>query len=51
MMMMNVESSHFDRKFVLVWLGLVLWHIINCRLFNVKSISIHINSSLSKNSV
>ena len=33
------------------WFGLVLWHINHCRLFNAKSIFIHINSSISKNSV
>ena len=32
----------------LVW---VLWHINHCRLFNAKSIFIHINSSISNNSV
>ena len=30
----------------LVWIGLVLRHISNCRLFNAKSIFIHINSSI-----
>ena len=28
-------------------IGLVLWHIIYCWLFNIKSIFIHINSSIS----
>ena len=28
-----------------------LWHINHCRLFNAKSIFIHINSSISNNSV
>ena len=32
----------------LAWFGLVLWHINHCRLFNTKSIFIHINSSISK---
>ena len=33
--------------FGLVWFGLVfLWHINHCRLFNVKSVFIHINSSI-----
>ena len=31
--------------------GLVLWHINHCRLFNAKYIFIHINSSISSNSV
>ena len=36
------------------WCGLVwfiLWHINHCRLFHAKSIFIHINSSISNNSV
>ena len=40
----NLEKS-------LVWFGLVLWHINHCRLLNAKSIFIHINSSISNNSV
>ena len=36
---------------VLNLFGLVLWHINHCRLFNAKSILIHINSSISNNSV
>ena len=35
----------------LLWFGLVLWHINHCRLFNAKSIFIHINSSISNCSV
>ena len=35
----------------LVWFSLVLWHINHCWLFNVKSIFIHKNSSISNNSV
>ena len=35
----------------MVWFGWVLWHINNCWLFNAKSIFIHINSSISNNSV
>ena len=31
--------------------GLVLWHINLCRLFNAKSIFIHIKNSISNNSV
>ena len=38
-------------KFVDKMFGLVLWHINPCRLFNAKSIFIHINSSISNNSV
>ena len=34
-----------------LWFGLVLWHINHSRLFNAKSIFIHINSSISNNSV
>ena len=30
-----------------VWFGLVLWHINHCRLFNIKSIFIQINSFIS----
>ena len=32
---------------ILVWVGLVLWYINNCRLFNAKSISLLINSFIS----
>ena len=35
----------------MIWFGLVLWHINHCKLFNAKSIVIHINSSISNNSV
>ncbi len=35
----------------LIWFSLVLWHFNHCRLFNAKSIFIHINSSISNNSV
>ena len=35
-----------------IWFCLVfLWHINHCRLFNAKPIFIHINSSVSNNSV
>ena len=34
-----------------VWFGLVLRHTNHCWLFNAKSIFIHINSSISNNSV
>ena len=37
--------------FVLFWFGLVLWHINHYRLLNAKFIFIHINSSISNNSV
>ena len=37
--------------FIRLWFGLVLWHINLCRLFNAKSIFIHINSYVSNNSV
>ena len=33
------------------WSGLILWHINHYRLLNAKYIFIHINSSLSNNSV
>ena len=46
----NTEKSPGD-LIGLVWFGLVLWHINNCSLFNAKSIFIHINSSISNNSV
>ena len=37
----------------LAWVcfGLVLWNINHCRLFNAKFIFMHINSSISNNSV
>ena len=31
--------------------GLGLWNINHCRFFNAKSIFVHINSSISNNSV
>ena len=34
-----------------VWFCWVLWHINHCRLYNAKSIVIHINCSISNNSV
>ena len=40
-----------ERKFGLVWFGLVLWHISHFKLFNVKYIFMHINSYISNNSV
>ena len=41
----------YTRGFGLVWFGLVLWHINNCRLFNAKSIFLHMISSSSNNLV
>ena len=35
----------------IVWFVWVLWHINLCRLFNVQSVFIQINSSISNNSV
>ena len=35
----------YNNRLVLVWFGLVLWHISHCRLFNVKSIFIFFFSS------
>ena len=46
----KMELSGHPRKH-LVWLGLVLWQINYCRLFNTKSIFIHISISFSNNSV
>ena len=40
-----------ERQFGVFWFGLVLWHINHCRLFNAKSIFIHINNSISNYSV
>ena len=37
--------------FILFCFALLLWHINLCRLFNAKSILIHINSPVSSNSV
>ena len=39
----NTNNSIYYKSF-----GLVLWHINHWRLFNAKSIFIHINSSISK---
>ena len=44
-------SGYKNHDQSLVWFGLALWHINLCRLFNVKSIFIHINISNSNNSV
>ena len=35
----------------LLWFHLILWHINHCRSFDAKPIFIHINSSMSNNSV
>ena len=47
------NSLGLDRLvwFSLVWFGLVWLHINHCRLFNAKSIFMHINSSILNNSV
>ena len=45
-----IHTKLYDLKY-LVWFGLVWWHINHCTLFNPKSIFIHINSSISNNSV
>ena len=37
--------------FTIILIGLVLWHINHCKLFNAKSIFIHINSYISNYSV
>ena len=39
-------ESKINNLFRLVW-----WHINPCKLFNAKSIFIHINSSISNNGV
>ena len=44
-----ISVTQQNQHIVNVWFGLVLWHINHCRLFNVKSIFIHINSSISNN--
>ena len=50
-----VTYKHLNKQglvfFGLVWFGLVLWHINHCGLFNAESIFIHLNGSLSDNSV
>ena len=43
-------QSKKGMKHGVVWFGLVLYHTNQCRLFNAKSIFIHINSSISNNS-
>ena len=47
----NINSVLSIFILLLIWSGLVLWHINHCRLFNVKPIFIDINSSISNNSV
>ena len=50
----NFESSDNVLKCFCLFVCLfvcVLWHIKLCRLFNEKSIFIHINSSISNKSV
>ena len=52
----SVSGSGIGEKLIcnecpgLFWFDLVLWHINHYRLFNAKSIFIHINSSISNNS-
>ena len=46
----RVRSSIYI-SLCLVWFDLVLWHINQFRLFNAESIFIHINNSISNNSV
>ena len=51
---MVVEVYHITLTITttpLVSFSLVLWHIYHCRLFNAKSIFIHVNSSISNKSV
>ena len=43
-----INQSKYSLSQVLF--GLVLWHINHCKLFNAKSIFIHINSFISTNS-
>ena len=40
------EYKEAKKEEVLLWFDLILWHINHCRLFNAKSIFIHINSSV-----
>ena len=51
----NLTFVQLFMKFALtlysLLVGWVLWHINYCRLFNAASILIHINSSISNNSV
>ena len=44
-----VQNTEKSPGILMVWFGLVLWHINHCRLFIAKSIFIHINSSVSNN--
>ena len=44
-------SLYYSLSLNEVWFGLVLWHINHCRLLNAKSSFIHINSSISNDSV
>ena len=43
-------TKNDKRLDTLVWFGLVLWHISHCRLFKSKSIFIHVNNLILKNS-
>ena len=46
-----LSHNFFQKKLNPYQFSFVLWHINHCRLFNAKSIFIHINSSISNNSV
>ena len=46
----QLQSDAHDIQISLVWFLFVLWHINHCKLFNAKSIFIHINCSISNNS-
>ena len=41
--------SHNPHLYIYILFGLVLWHINHSRLFNAKSIFVHINSSVLNN--
>ena len=43
--------SSIGQKDLFPWFGLILWHINHWRLFNPKSIFIHINSFILNNAV
>ena len=45
------KTKYIDLNRMKLMFGLVLWHVNHCRLFNAKSIFIHINSSVSTNSI
>ena len=45
----SLEGEELLEMINLVWFGLILWHINHWRLFNAKSIFIHINNYNSNN--